>query len=88
MAKKLISIGYNIPGYSPNCHPFSSDQSILDADLVVFEPKISGSYFTSQSFQGLPWFDDSDSFRLKDASRRWRDETQTALNNGKTIFVI
>jgi len=40
--KKIITISFDIPGYSEESYkPYSSSQSLLDADIIVFEPDFS-----------------------------------------------
>lgn len=36
--KKIISVGFDIPGYSENYYSYTSSQSLLDADIIIFEP--------------------------------------------------
>jgi hypothetical protein len=83
MTRKLISIGYEIPGFSEDCYAYSSDQSLLDADVVVFEPE---TYDTS--YGGKVSLSESGSFEIKQEAEHWRRELSTALEDGKTIFLI
>lgn len=90
MPKKVITIGYQIPGHS-NCYKlYSSDQSLLDADIIVFEPSISDyeNYYQLSTYQGKDSYDEDSSFRLKEDTHHWKKELSTALEVGKTIFVI
>jgi len=36
--KKIITIGFDIAGYAENYKPYNSSQSLLDVDIVIFEP--------------------------------------------------
>lgn len=88
--KKIITIGFDIPGFSENYFPYSSSQSLLDADIIVFEPDFS-SYHTdylNPYYQGKPSYDENESFRLKEDTRHWHTEISTALQDGKTVFVF
>lgn len=90
MAKKIISIGYEIPGHSDLYHAYSSDSSLLDADLVIFVPKFHSYHLDPYDGQhaGKPLYDENDSFRLKEDTRHWKRELSTSLEAGKTVFVF
>jgi hypothetical protein len=83
MKRRLISIGYEIPGFSDDCYEYSSDQSLLDADVLVFEPE---TYDTT--YGGKTTLNESGSFDIQQAAEHWRRELSTALEHGKTVFLI
>ena len=90
MEKKILTVGYELPGHSDWLLDQSSKQSLLDADIIVFESDLSGyarDYF-NPVFQGKPLIEDNASFKLKEDSRYWQGELSTALNAGKTVFVF
>jgi len=84
MAKKVISVEYQIPGFSQDYHEYSSDQSLLDADVIVFKPE----QFYLPSGGGKPSFDESGSFEIQKNARHWQTELLVALEYGKTVFLI
>lgn len=87
MAKKIISVGFEIPGNVVESVSLRSNRSLLDADIVVFQPSMKGEYLAPRHYQGKPRLSEHDSFQVvKDASH-WRSEIQTAFNSGKTIFI-
>ena len=90
MGKKIITIGYEIPGHRDWYFSFSSDQSLLDADIVVFEANFRGYTrdYLEPNFRGKPLYDTDSSFKLQEDSRRWSRELATALKAGKTVFVF
>lgn len=89
MVKSIISIGFDIPGYDDQCLRLDSDQSLLDYDIIIFTPQISGTFSYSQTqFKGKPWLDESNSFNLKEKSERWRQELTSAFDHGKTIIIF
>lgn len=89
MAKSIISVGFEIPGYDDHCLRLNSDQSLLDYDIIIFAPRISGTFsYSQQQYKGKPWLDDSNSFKLKEKSERWRQELTSAFDHGKTIFIF
>ena len=67
--------------------PFSSNQSILDADIVVFEPDFT-DYAVERRYEGKLLYNRESSIKLKEDSQRWRKELLTALEAGKTVFVF
>ena len=81
MPKSIISIGYQIPGWSDSCHEYTSDQSLLDGDIVVFEA------VSFDSSGGKPTYNEEYSFDLKESTKHWRRELSTALEHGKTVFL-
>lgn len=87
MEKKILTVGYELPGHSDWHFEQSSKQSLLDADIIVFESDLSG-YAQKAAFQGKPRIDDNASFRLQEDSRYWQGEISTALDVGKTVFVF
>jgi hypothetical protein len=89
MQKKLITIGYEIPGDSDACIPLQSDQSLLDYDVILFQPDISEFLSSYPNFyQGKHSLYESSSFQLREAASRWRNALREAFNHGKTIFVF
>lgn len=86
MSKKIITVGFEIPGHSELFNYYTSEQSLLDADLIVFEPTFY--YEHGSSYQGKTCYTDDSSFRLKEDTNHWRNELITALENGKTVFVF
>lgn len=90
MKAKIISISYEIPGHSDLSHDYSTNQSLLDADLILFEPDFSSYNLDSDNsyYNGKPCYDKDDSFRLQEDTRHWSRELSTALKSGKTVFVF
>ena len=87
MKKKIISIGFNIPGYSKDYHRYNSSQSLLDADIVVFEPSFS-CYSKNSTYEGKEYFGENTSFIIREHTEHWHSEIRTALKEGKTVFVF
>ena len=90
MERTLLTIGFNLPGHSESFHEFSTEQSLLDADIILFQPDLSGYRLDTNSpyFQGKRSFDEHSSFEVREDSQRWKVELSTALEAGKTIFVF
>jgi hypothetical protein len=82
METKIISVEYDVPGLSSGYCEYSSDQSLLDADIIVFRPQ---QFYTGT---GKTSFGESESYDLQRNSEHWRRELLTALEYGKTVFLI
>jgi hypothetical protein len=82
MPRKIISVEYQIPGFGDNNFIYSSEQSLLDADVIVFKPMelSDGTH--------KPSFTESGSFQLQQSAKHWERELVVALEYGKTIFLI
>jgi hypothetical protein len=88
MAKNIVTVGLEIPGQSGKYLPLSSDQSLLDYDVIVFVPDISDFItYSGEFYQGKSCLSDNASFILKEKSLRWKQELLTAFQHGKTVFI-
>ena len=85
--RTLLSVGFNIPGLSDDFLYFDSDRSLLDADVVLFQPTFS-QFKPITTFQGKPSLSESDSATVAEHTQRWKNELSEALKAGKTIFVF
>ena len=88
MSKSIISVEFEIPGHSDKYLEFSSDKSLLDFDIIVFQPDIHSYVSWSEQYQDKPSLNENQSFRLKEQTTRWRQELLNAFNHGKTIFIF
>ena len=87
MANKILSVGIEIPGGGAEYVPFKSDRSLLDADIIIFQPDFS-EFFATESYQGLPSYSENTSFELQRAAEHWRCELRAALKEEKTIVIF
>jgi hypothetical protein len=91
MAEKIITVGFNLPGHSEWFHGYSTNQSLLDVDVVIFQTDFSGyslDYSSESYFRGKPCYDKNSSFRVREDSQHWREQLSAALEAGKTVFVL
>jgi hypothetical protein len=87
MAKSIVTVGFEIPGHSENFFPLTSDQSLLDFDIIVFMPDISGMLgYGTEQYQGKLCLDDNASFELKEKAQRWKQELISAFDGGKAAL--
>lgn len=82
--KRIICIGISLPGLEN--FAYGSDQSLLDADIILFQPNFG--YLISTYQDGLPCCSVGSSRIWKNATSHWQHELATAVQNGKTVFVI
>lgn len=85
--RKILSIGFDIPGSSDICLPFASNRSLLDADIALFNPTLR-DFHSSTHFQGKRRISDNDSPSAVEHCRRWRQELVEFLKEGKTAVVF
>ncbi len=86
--KAIVSIDCEIPGSLSKFVPFESLTSLLDWDIIMFNPSITEFTISYDSYQGKPSLSADRSFRLKEASDHWKRELSEAFLAGKTIFVF
>ena len=91
MAKaEIMSVGERIPGDVAEYVPFNSSRSLLDADIILFEPRLD--YDTDalgSTYQGKPSLSArSHSVQTRAAIKHWRSELKHAIEAGKTIFIF
>ncbi len=89
----VLSVGYMIPGYLEQFIPFYSNQSLTDADLVIFCPSISPPTAESASrtiFKrgGKSDYDEHISYALKRQLDHWRKELSDFVATGKNVVIL
>lgn len=88
MAKAtILTVGYEIPGHSDCYLNFKSDRSLMDADIVVFQPTLK-DFHQSTYYMGKRRISDDDSPEAVEHCKRWRQEISEALKAGKTVIVF
>lgn len=89
-ARKIVCVGFNIPGDEYELLSIDSDRSLLDADIILFQPGIPYTYYGvgEDHFQGKPTLGQTGSFRAVEAAKHWRAELKTAIESGKTVVVF
>lgn len=90
MEKQIFTIGYTVPTFDKNYIDFYSEQSLMDADILLispesFEPRGNWVSFTV-SDGGCYNVETSRVYRQKIS--QLRKEIEDCLNSGKTVFVF
>ena len=85
--RRIFSVGYLFPGGVAEQIPYGSDRSLLDADIVVFEPSLE-YYSSGESYQGKPSLSDHSSFEVRQHAEHWRSELKDAIESGKTVVIF
>ena len=90
MEKQIFTIGYTIPTFDKNYIDFYSEQSLMDADILLispesFEPNGHWVSFTVRD-GGCYDVDASTSYKQKVASLR--KEIEDHLTAGKNVFIL
>lgn len=92
MSKKVISVDFVIPCDKVSTYSYLSEQSLLDADIIIFNPfnpTLSNYYYLlGDRHDGKPCFTENSSSKFTEVTNHWKHELQTALNSGKTAFVL
>lgn len=84
--RRIFTVGFDLPGDGFESIPFNSDQTLLDADIVLFEPTLS-VFHSYESYNGRELLSENSSFIAKTRVDHWRSEIITAVNAGKLVVV-
>ncbi len=82
----VMSVGFSFPGGDVEFVTFEDERSLLDADIIIFEPSL-GTPHAFSMYQGKSLIEEHASFRVKAALAHWRRELQDALSAGKVVIV-
>jgi hypothetical protein len=82
MPSRIFTVGFNLPGDEFEYIPFDSDQTLLDADIILFEPGL-GSNFSGKEHDGKQIVSSSVKSRLD----HWRSEIIAAVDAGKLVVI-
>lgn len=85
-SKRIFCVGFELPGEEFEYVEFNSDRSLLDADIVLFEPGFGEP--PSEDYHGEPLFSHSASTRVIKNLLHWRSELSSAANAGKLVVIF
>ncbi|MCE5251842.1 hypothetical protein LLG96_16665 [bacterium] len=86
--KKVASVGCEIPGGLSEYISIDSDASLLDWDIILFNPSISFFVVHKDTYQGKLSLSGDNSFQLRECSEHWRREITDAIHSNKTVIVF
>ncbi len=87
MAKyRIFTVGFELPGDEFEYIDFDSDATLLDADIILFEPTI-GNASGYETYNGKTLLNENSSFSVKQRLDHWRSEIIVAVKAGKLIVV-
>ncbi len=52
MMKKILSVGFDVPGGEVEMVDHLSGRSLLDADIVIFSPEVPYDTYKSKTYNG------------------------------------
>jgi hypothetical protein len=85
MKRSVLAYGFSLPDIEGfDAVPFTSDRSMLDADVIAVELGLSDFHADGQ-YAGTPRLSESSSFAYRKAIQRWKQQVATALELGKTV---
>jgi hypothetical protein len=87
--KRIFTVGLPLPGNEFEFIQFDSDQTLLDADIILFEPSLGRCEFEyGQQYGGKPILSHHYSHATKARLDHWRSEIAAAVNAGKLVIVF
>jgi hypothetical protein len=90
--KRIFTVGFSLPGDEFEYIEFESNQTLLDADIILFEPTFGSasdepSYASGALHAGVPVLTENSSFVVKRQVDHWHSEIVAAVNAGKLVIV-
>lgn len=87
--KTIFTIGFDLPSNEFQYKNFHSNTSLLDADIILFEPKLNYQVdYLNGTFQGKPSLSEISSTQCVESVKHWREELHIAFKSGKTIVIF
>jgi hypothetical protein len=79
--KRIFTVGFELPGSEFEYIEFDSDQTLLDADIILYLPTLGACEFEyDQEYAGKQVLSHADSFSTKARLDHWRNEIVAAVN--------
>lgn len=87
--KTIFTVGFQLPTKDIfQYKSFHSNASLLDADIVFFQPNMSYELDYPNQYNGKPNLSDKSSVACLASIKHWNTEIKTAFESGKTIFIF
>ena len=84
--RRIFTVGFPLPGDDFEYIDFDSDATLLDADIVLFQPTL-GSVSSHENYNGEKLLDQESSFKVNARLAHWRSEIVAAVNAGKMVVI-
>ena len=85
--RRIFTVGLSLPGDEFEYVDFDSDQTLLDADIILFEPTLGDHDFTyADRYNGKPILSEHSSFATKKRLDHWRSEIVAAVAAEKLVI--
>ncbi len=92
MARKTIfAVGFDLPDIEGfETFSITSDQSLLDADIIVFRPTLApfGGSYLAETYRGRTLLDQHASFSIEEKIGHWTAQIKSALEATKTVIIF
>ncbi|HEY7312638.1 MAG TPA: hypothetical protein VH643_24955 [Gemmataceae bacterium] len=85
--KKILTVGFKLGGGDAEHVLFESDWSLLDADIVLFEPSLGEAEYEKR-YNGKPLLTERSSAEVSTRLTHWHSELRSALAAGKLIVIF
>jgi hypothetical protein len=92
--RRIFTVGLTLPGDEFEYIGFGSNQTLLDSDIILFEPTLGSiseepdyRHGGSLLYSGTPVLTEHSSFLAKKQIDHWRSEIIDAVNAGKLVIV-
>ncbi len=86
--RRIFTVGFSLPGEEFEHVNFASDQTLLDADIILFEPTLGDCHFEyGEQYNGKSILTEHSSFSTKTRLAHWRAEIVAAVSAGKLVIV-
>jgi len=86
--RRIFTVGLSLPGDEFEYVDFVSDQTLLDADIILFEPTLGDcDYAYGEGYNGKSILSEHYSFATKKQLDHWRSEIAAAVAAGKLVIV-
>ncbi|RED43677.1 hypothetical protein DFQ10_105277 [Winogradskyella eximia] len=89
--KDIISVGFYLPTKEDDFIELKSNESLSDADLVIFCPNFDNARFSyghNSSYRGKTSYNLDDSSRIVESAKHWNRELEAYLKCGKNLYIL
>ena len=89
--KDIVSVGYYLPSDKDDFIELKSNESLSDADLVIFCPNFDNARFSyghNSSYRGKTSYNLDDSSRIVESAKHWNRELEAYLQSGRNLYIL